>query len=215
MLTCPICMYGNPDGSEVCLRCGKFRFPESAAQTASAGDPGLSQEYEAIRQVCSKLLKGVVDQAEQKTLRGPLTIPGVTTIHRRGVDGTESDTLSSEQTGDTGDLSKLKNTQPQLTVIRGERIGKEFLLFDGGNVIGRVSDQPVDVDLTGLEAPDQIWSSRRHAHIAVDGRTATIEDLSSLNGTFVNRSRLHPGQKRILMSGDTIQVGTVQFRVQL
>ena len=41
-----------------------------------------------------------------------------------------------------------------------------------------------------------------------------IEDLNSLNGTFVNRQRIHPGQQRELHPGDIVQVGTVQLRVE-
>ena len=41
----------------------------------------------------------------------------------------------------------------------------------------------------------------------------TIEDLNSSNGTFVNRTRVYPGQKRPLAVNDVVQVGTVQMRL--
>ena len=41
----------------------------------------------------------------------------------------------------------------------------------------------------------------------------TVEDLNSLNGTFVNRTRVHPGQVRELNENDVVQVGTVHLRV--
>jgi pSer/pThr/pTyr-binding forkhead associated (FHA) protein len=40
-----------------------------------------------------------------------------------------------------------------------------------------------------------------------------IEDLSSANGTYVNRSRVPPGERRALKEGDVIQVGAVQLKV--
>jgi pSer/pThr/pTyr-binding forkhead associated (FHA) protein len=40
-----------------------------------------------------------------------------------------------------------------------------------------------------------------------------IEDLNSSNGTFINRNRLYPGQRRVLHVNDIIQIGTVQMKV--
>ena len=54
----------------------------------------------------------------------------------------------------------------------------------------------MDIDLDDQEAADRIWSSRQHAVITFENGTLTIEDLNSLNGTFVNRTRVHPGQVR-------------------
>jgi pSer/pThr/pTyr-binding forkhead associated (FHA) protein len=41
----------------------------------------------------------------------------------------------------------------------------------------------------------------------------TIEDLNSSNGTYVNRTRVYPGEKRPVSAGDYIQIGTVQLKV--
>ena len=71
----------------------------------------------------------------------------------------------------------------------------------------------MDVNLEGQEAADRVWSSRQHAVITLGDGTLTIEDLNSLNGTFVNRVRVYPGQKRSLAVNDVVQVGTVQLKV--
>ena len=102
---------------------------------------------------------------------------------------------------------------PLLVVIRGERVDTEYRVVDGRNYIGRSTDRGADIDLTGQEAVEQTWTSRQHALLTLDRGTMTLEDLNSLNGTFVNRCRLHPGQQRALQHGDVIQVGTVQLRV--
>ena len=47
-----------------------------------------------------------------------------------------------------------------------------------------------------------------------DGKL-TIEDLNSANGTYVNRARIYPGQKRQLSVNDVIQIGTVQMKVKV
>ena len=105
--------------------------------------------------------------------------------------------------------------EPKLIVVRGEKLNATYPILLGKNYIGRTTDKPVDIDLEGQEAVDRIWTSRQHAIITYDKSSLILEDLNSLNGTFVNRQRIHPGQPRILQMGDVIQVGTVQLKVVL
>ena len=68
------------------------------------------------------------------------------------------------------------------------------------------------VDLTsdgGLEK----GVSRYHAKITRRGRKVFIEDLGSINGTFLNRKKLTPYLSRTLNSGDELQLGTLILRV--
>ena len=76
-------------------------------------------------------------------------------------------------------------------------------------------DKPVDIDLEDQEPPDRVWCSRQHAVVHWDDSQGvmTIEDLNSANGTFVNRARIHPGQKRQLYLNDVVQIGTIQLKV--
>ncbi|MBE9537704.1 MAG: FHA domain-containing protein [Proteobacteria bacterium] len=53
--------------------------------------------------------------------------------------------------------------------------------------------------------------SRRHARLAIDGNTLTIEDLGSANGTRVNGQRVKG--RHILCHGDTLQFQEIEFRV--
>jgi pSer/pThr/pTyr-binding forkhead associated (FHA) protein len=69
-----------------------------------------------------------------------------------------------------------------------------------------------EVDLTsdgGLEK----GVSRRHAKITRRGRKVFIEDLGSINGTFLNRKKLKPYLSRTLESGDELRLGTLVLRV--
>jgi hypothetical protein len=69
-----------------------------------------------------------------------------------------------------------------------------------------------DVDLTsdgGLEK----GVSRRHAKITRRGREIFIEDLGSINGTFLNRKKLTPYLPQVLKSGDELQLGKLILRV--
>jgi hypothetical protein len=105
--------------------------------------------------------------------------------------------------------------QPKLVVLRGLKINTEYPLYEGHNFVGRADEKPVDIDLEVQEPPDRIWSSRQHAVITYEEGKLIIEDLNSSNGTFVNRNRIHPGQKRILRVNDVIQIGTVQMKVKI
>jgi hypothetical protein len=104
---------------------------------------------------------------------------------------------------------------PKLVVVRGQRMHVEYPLYEGDNYVGRADEKAVDIDLEDQEPPDRIWSSRQHALITYGDGQLTIEDLNSTNGTFVNRTRVHPGQKRPLQVNDVIQIGTVQMKVKI
>lgn len=80
----------------------------------------------------------------------------------------------------------------------------EVPLFAGRNVIGRDPDTAVRVDDRTI--------SRHHAAIVISGNRATIEDLQSKNGTFVNGAKV--AKEHPLADGDLIAVGdtTIVFK---
>jgi len=103
--------------------------------------------------------------------------------------------------------------QPKLLVLRGQKRNVEYPIYEGLNFIGRADEKPVDIDLEDQEPPDRVWCSRQHACINFEGNQLLIEDLNSANGTFINRAKLYPGQKRLLGVNDIIQIGNVQMKV--
>jgi hypothetical protein len=103
--------------------------------------------------------------------------------------------------------------QPRLLVLRGQKRNVEYPIYEGHNFIGRADEKPVDIDLEDQEPPDRIWSSRQHALITLENNILVIEDLNSSNGTFVNRGRIYPGQKRPLAVNDVVQIGNVQLKL--
>lgn len=104
---------------------------------------------------------------------------------------------------------------PRLVVLRGEHINASYPIYAGRNVIGRFADKPVDIDLESQELPDRIRVSRQHAVIHFDDvhNEIRIEDLNSLNGTWVNNAKLHYGHQRRLLANDILQIGTVQLKL--
>jgi pSer/pThr/pTyr-binding forkhead associated (FHA) protein len=117
--------------------------------------------------------------------------------------------------GDAAPPQKLPaGAQPKLVVLRGLKINVEYPVYEGNNFVGRADEKPVDIDLDDQEPPDRVWSSRQHCLITYENSELWVEDLNSANGTFVNRTRVYPGQKRGLNVGDVLQVGTVQLKVK-
>ncbi|QEL13363.1 FHA domain-containing protein [Limnoglobus roseus] len=212
MATCPLCLFSNSPEAAVCARCGKFRFPAGPTESEFIGE-GHTRLLASVH--CEQ---DTDDESGRRTIRGPLTVTksavqsSMATVAATAVAG-DSDAYSVVTIDTTP--APLAPAPPRLIVIRGEKVNAEYLILNGKNFMGRSADKPVDIDLTGQESSEQVWSSRQHAVIIFDRGMLLIEDLSSLNGTFVNRSRLHPGQQRMLQSNDVIQVGTVQFKVTM
>ena len=104
-------------------------------------------------------------------------------------------------------------SQPRLLVQRGLKRNAEYPIYEGLNFIGRADEKPADIDLEDQEPPDRIWCSRQHACISFEADELFIEDLNSHNGTYVNRNRIYPGQKRPLAPNDVVQIGGVLLKV--
>ncbi len=90
----------------------------------------------------------------------------------------------------------------------------EVPLTKGVN-IGRLDPDSAsfpDVDLTSVGGLEK-GVSRRHAKITRHERKVFIEDLGSINGTFLNRKKLTPYFPQALKNGDQLQLGKLMLRV--
>jgi CRP-like cAMP-binding protein len=96
--------------------------------------------------------------------------------------------------------------------------GITFPLADSRDTtVGRID--PVtgilpDIDLTPVDGKRSI--SRRHARVRreEDGSFSVIEDVGTMNGTFVNGTRLSAGRSAPVVSGDSVVFGTIQCRFE-
>jgi hypothetical protein len=143
---------------------------------------------------------------------GVLTFTG-TLIVRFPAKGQLRDSSAGEENGRFG--VDPVGAKARFIVVRGAKMGTEYPIFEGRNVIGRADEKPVEIDLEFQESRDRIWSSRQHAVVICENGTLVIEDLNSSNGTYVNRNRVPPGKKQELRANDIIQIGEVQLKVLL
>ncbi len=96
--------------------------------------------------------------------------------------------------------------------------GEEIYLPEKEEVIiGR--EDPVnaifpDVDTTAYQGEEQ-GVSRKHARIVRKENAYYLEDLNSLNSTFVNKVKLNPETPNALSDGDEIMLGRLKFHVVL
>lgn len=89
----------------------------------------------------------------------------------------------------------VKGPIPEVLLFLGEKAQGIFVLARGELTIGRNPDNDIVIDNVGV--------SRRHAVIRLSGDRATIEDLGSANGTFVNGQKI---ARHELTDGDEILV---------
>ena len=119
----------------------------------------------------------------------------------RGESGSDPVT-ATYRIGETGELVPVELDEviahgPAL-VIRagGGRVGESFAVDRDRTTIGRRPDSDVFLD--------DVTVSRDHALLVRRGDQWYLDDLGSLNGTYVNRTRI---ESQSLQEGDEVQIG--------
>ena len=99
----------------------------------------------------------------------------------------------------------------QLVVKRGGAETDIVFPLSPPAIIGRFDPSvgPIDVDLA--ELPEGSYVSRKHAKIACDGESWTIQDLGSSNGTFVLKDDFERVETGELTDGTEIALGNARF----
>ena len=93
-------------------------------------------------------------------------------------------------------IEQLNAGTALLVVRRGPASGARFLLDADVTTAGRHPDSDIFLD--------DITVSRHHVEFSREGLSFRLRDMGSLNGTYVNRSRIDDA---ILVSGDEVQIG--------
>lgn len=94
-------------------------------------------------------------------------------------------------------MANVRITAPVLSIVKGPQTGAAFELEDDVTTIGR--DPANGIFLNDMTV------SRSHARIIREGLVARIEDLGSLNGTWVDGAIVNAAP---LHDGSSVQIGT-------
>jgi len=230
MTKCPFCHFDNEDGALFCEQCKSDLGVAPAMPVAQAepvegiptAEPLPAEPYEGVPLAGVETMPYPAEPLEAQPLPAvPLaeTVPAqaipVAETHREEAKPAAPPAQATPTPAAAPPVGAVlpAGSQPRLLVLRGQKRNVEYPVYEGLNFIGRADEKPVDIDLEDQEPPDRIWCSRQHACLSFENNELFLEDLNSANGTFVNRSRIYPGQKRQLAPNDIIQIGNVQLKV--
>ena len=218
MMRCPFCGFDNEDGALFCEQCKSDLSAVPAAPPPAPAVP-VAQVVEAVP-MAAPMAEAVPMAAMEFAAVAevveavPMAAVAEAVPAAAPVPPAEAPAATAPAAGGP---SVPPGSQPKLVVRRGLKIGVEFPIYPEYNYIGRADEKPVDVDLEDQEPPDRVWCSRQHAVIHFDEAAGaiTVEDLNSSNGTYVNRTRVYPGQKKQIFVNDTVQIGTVHLQLKV
>ncbi|HEX9683710.1 MAG TPA: FHA domain-containing protein [Acidimicrobiales bacterium] len=97
---------------------------------------------------------------------------------------------------EVGTVSVVREPVAVLVVTRGPNAGSRYALDTNPTRIGRHPDSDIFLD--------DITVSRHHAEVHETESGWVVRDTDSLNGTYLNRTRVEDGP---LANGDEIQIG--------
>jgi hypothetical protein len=130
--------------------------------------------------------------------------------------GQATDPLTGPITGET-ERDQIGKTSFKTLILAVEDGGRIELPLSKEVVLGRLDASRAvfpDVDLTNEQGMEK-GVSRRHARISRREDQVFIEDLNSLNGTFLNATRLVPELPYPIKDGDQVQLGKLMLTVNL
>ncbi len=213
MIRCAECNEENMDGLEYCDSCGaklEAVATEAAAPEAETADAPDSQAAEEAPAEVEASTEAAPEEAAAETSEAESGESAEAT-------GDESTETATEEA--VPEVAALSDDQAavgsaSLTITRGGTVGKVFELQAGDNLVGRWDPDSGSFPEVDMENDDpEARISRKHALLKF-GAELTIEDIGSLNGTFVNRGqRLEPGSPVPLKDGDEIIIGKTFFKV--
>jgi hypothetical protein len=210
MIKCSECGYENIDGLDYCDGCGA-KLAAGAATAAASENGGAAAEPESAApsapaaETAPAAVEAPTEPPASEAPTGEIKPPPDAPAAAASVEAPAAAAPAAAAPA----AAASSFARAKLQVVRGGRKGQEFPLEDGNNLVGRWDPETgafpeVDLDQDDPEAK----ISRKHALIRFEVGKITVEDIGSLNGTYVNRQpRLMPGNPVELKSGDEIIIG--------
>jgi hypothetical protein len=179
-MQCARCGRPNPDDARFCSNCG--------APLARAGQPGPMRQ--------GPVGKGPLGPPASQ-VRPPRPGETTTTLSLNRDEPDYGDDLYA----DPASVAQLPVGSAMLLVLRGPNAGSQFRLDGDLTTAGRHPDSDIFLD--------DVTVSRRHAEFYRESGRFTVRDVGSLNGTYVNGSRIEETE---LAANDEVQIG--KFRLK-
>jgi FHA domain len=234
MTKCSECGYENMDGLDYCDGCGAklesaatpsaSSVPAEPAAAKSSSTPGAA-EAGGVNEMAAAGAPAAA-QSETSAVAASPSDPGVSGASNEHIVAVAEPSAAKAPTGEmnAGGAAPVSAAETaaapfkaKLSIIRGGRRGQEFELESGNNLVGRWDPETGAFPEVDLDADDpEAKVSRKHALIRLDAGKITIEDIGSLNGTYVNRQpRLQPGTPLDLKDGDEIIIGKTFLKLSI
>ncbi|HET8615955.1 MAG TPA: FHA domain-containing protein [Actinomycetales bacterium] len=135
--------------------------------------------------------------------------PDATTMRLSAVGGTEAAPPQPAEGApgrvDDSTIASLRPGTALLRVDHGPNAGARFLLDAEVTTVGRHPHSDIFLD--------DVTVSRKHAEFVRDATGFAVKDVGSLNGTYVNRTRIDG--PTVLSTGDEVQIGKFRLLVHL
>jgi len=206
MIKCSECGYENMDGLDYCDGCGaKLAAADASAPAAGAAAPETPAPAPEADKPAEPPPAEAPSGAESKPSEAPTG------------EIKPSQATPAEAPAPAAAAAVVAAFKARLKVVRGGRKDQEFPLEDGNNLVGRWDPETGAFPEVDLDADDpEAKISRKHALIRIAEGKITVEDIGSLNGTYVNRgSRLQPGSPIELKTGDEIIIGKTFLKLTI
>ena len=198
-----VCGHSNPDGLDFCDNCGSDLRNQTVVDT-NVIDVEVVEVERRVKLPTPPL----------PALSPPPQIPDAPILPQGVPKAAGSATLSPVSIPNNGALT---NGHTQLVVLRNRPVGKTYPLDSPEIHMGRWDADNghfPEIGLTNDDLDSKI--SRSHAKITFENGQYFVEDLGSLNGTFINRgTRLVQGQKAPLSHSDELIMGKMFFRFEV
>ena len=209
MIRCAECNEENMDGLEYCDSCGAKLEAVQADDSLDGSDSTNEVNEDSTVPVEEPEETGVVEPEASENQEEELSADAGSPVD-------EVPAVAEEATEGPTEPGQEADSAATLTITRGGTIGKVFALQAGDNVVGRWDPDSGSFPEVDMENDDpEARISRKHALIK-HSEKITIEDIGSMNGTFVNRGeRLEPGAPVELEDGDEIIIGKTFLKISV
>jgi hypothetical protein len=199
MIKCTECGYENMDGLDYCDGCGAKLAAATPAAGSSAAPTAPAPEAPAA----------AAPPAEAPAAAAPAAEAPATEVPKSEAPTGELNKPAPAPAPAPAAAPIVGAFKAKFVVVRGGRKGQEFPLEDGNNLIGRWDPETGSFPEVDLDADDpEAKISRKHALCRIEDGKITVEDIGSLNGTYVNRGqRLQPGSPADIKNGDEVIIG--------